>query len=229
MMNAAELTGLDRSHIVELAQPKCALHHECVSAFLAMREAAQLAGIDLQCRSSFRSFETQLSIWNAKWRGERTLLSRDGHVLQHDQLTQAELLDSILIWSAIPGGSRHHWGSDVDLIDAQAVPDGYQVQLVPEEYGAQGIFARMSAWLNRHASEFGFFRPYRTDRGGVSPEPWHFSYAPVSIAALQALTPELLRHTLQASSLEGKSMVLKRLDDIYQRYLVAVDAPSTIA
>jgi len=83
----------------------------------------------------------------------------------------------------------------------------------------------MDHWLNQHAAEFGFFRPYRTDRGGVSPEPWHFSYAPVSIAALQALTPELLRQTLQDSAIEGKSLVLNRLDEIYQQYLVAVDTP----
>jgi hypothetical protein len=129
------------------------------------------------------------------------------------------------MWSAIPGGSRHHWGSDVDLIDALAVPEGYQVQLVPEEYGSQGIFARMEEWLNHHAAEFGFFRPYRTDRGGVSPEPWHFSYAPVSIAALKALTPELLRQTLLTSAIEGKPLILERLDEIYQRYLLAVDTP----
>ena len=225
MLNAAELTGVARSHIVELAQPKCALHRECVSAFLAMREAALRDGIDVQCRSSFRSFDTQLSIWNAKWRGERTLLARDGRVLQHDQLSPDELLNAILIWSALPGGSRHHWGSDVDLIDAHAIPEGYQVQLVPEEYGSQGIFARMDHWLSQHASDFGFFRPYRTDRGGVSPEPWHFSYAPVSIAALEALTPELLRQTLQDSAIEGKSLVLNRLDEIHQQYLVAVDTP----
>jgi LAS superfamily LD-carboxypeptidase LdcB len=225
MMNAAEITGLARSHIVEIAQPKCALHTECVSAFLSMREAAQRAGIDLQCRSSFRSFETQLSIWNAKWHGERTLYSREGSALQYDQLTPDQLLDAILIWSAIPGGSRHHWGSDVDLIDALAVPEGYQVQLVPEEYGSQGIFAHMDEWLNQHAAEFGFFRPYRTDRGGVSPEPWHFSYAPVSIPALQALTPELLRQTLLTSAIEGKPLILERLDEIYRRYLLAVDTP----
>ena len=30
---------------------------------------------------------------------------------------------------------------------------------------------------------FGFFRPYTTDRGGVAPEPWHLSYAPVAARA----------------------------------------------
>ena len=224
-MNEFELTGRARSHIIELQDSKCALHFQTVCSFLAMHDAARQDGIHIQARSAFRGFATQLAIWNAKWRGERPLLSRDGKVLNHAALTPDQRLQAILIWSAIPGGSRHHWGSDIDLIDARAVPEGYQVQLIPEEYAPNGIFSKMHLWLEQHASRFGFFRPYLTDRGGVSPEPWHYSYAPISLPALESLTISMLQHTLETSDIEGKQLLLEHLPSIYQRYLLAIDTP----
>ena len=224
-MNELELTGRATSHVVALEHPKCALHFEVVTSFLAMRDAAAREGIDLQSRSAFRDFDTQLLIWNRKWRGERTLYGRDGAELDHASLAPAELLDAILTWSAIPGGSRHHWGSEIDLIDAAAIPDGYQVQLSVAEYAPNGVFGRLSTWLARHAKRYGFFRPYRADRGGVSPEPWHFSYAPVSMRALELLSLSTLRRVLERSEIEGKQQVLARLPEIYTRFLLAIDLP----
>jgi LAS superfamily LD-carboxypeptidase LdcB len=225
-MNDSEITGCSHTHIVVLEHPRCALHYAVVTSFLAMRDAAAQTGIDLQCRSSFRDFKTQLGIWNSKWRGERPLYSRDGRILNHAALSPDEVLDAILTWSAIPGGSRHHWGSDVDLIDAAAIPTGYAVQLTPPEYAAGGVFAKLSAWLDRHAAQFGFFRPYQTDRGGVSREPWHLSYAPVSLPALESLSLSTLRQVLEHSELEGKQQVLARLPEIYTQFLLNIDPPT---
>jgi LAS superfamily LD-carboxypeptidase LdcB len=225
MMNDFELTGQVSSHIVNLEQPQCAVHYAVATSWLAMRDAAAVAGIDLVVRSGFRDFETQLGIWNRKWRGERTLLARDGSVLDHAALQPEQRVDAILAWSAIPGGSRHHWGSDIDVTDASAIPAGYQVQLVPEEYAPDGIFGRLSTWLDQNAARFGFFRPYRTDRGGVRPEPWHLSYAAVAQPALEAVTLSLLRRVIEASALEGKEQVLSRLPEIYTRFLLAIDPP----
>jgi LAS superfamily LD-carboxypeptidase LdcB len=224
-MNELELTGRARTHVIELIEPACVLHYETVAAFLAMRDAAASEGIDVQARSSFRDFATQMSIWNRKWRGERRILDRQGRALERAQLTDAECVDAILCWSAIPGGSRHHWGSDIDVIDAVAIPHGYEVQLVPEEYAPDGIFGRLAQWLEMNMRRFGFFRPYRTDRGGVSPEPWHLSYAPVAVPALEALSLSMLRQVLESSPLEGKPFVLARLPEIYTRFLLAIDTP----
>ena len=116
-MNEFELTGRASTHIVELAQPRCALHYEAAASFLAMRDSAQRDGIELVARSSFRDFDTQLTIWNAKWSGERPMYDRLGRPLERRQLADSQAVDAILCWSAIPGGSRHHWGSDVDVID----------------------------------------------------------------------------------------------------------------
>jgi LAS superfamily LD-carboxypeptidase LdcB len=224
-MNELELTGRARTHIIDLAEPPCSLHIEAVTSFLAMRDAASRAGVALTPRSTFRDFDAQLRIWNEKWAGERPLHRRDGAPLDRRQLDDAQTIEAILSWSAIPGGSRHHWGSDVDVFDAAALPAGYKLQLIPAEYAPDGPFARLTAWLDANMHRYGFFRPYRNDRGGVSPEPWHLSYAPVAAPALESLSLSMLRQVLEASSIAGKPHVLARLPEIYTRFLLAIDSP----
>ena len=80
-------------------------------------------------------------------------------------------------------------------------------------------------WLAANLGDYGFFRPYRTDRGGVSPEPWHLSYAPLSVPTLQALTLDVLAEAVEGSDIEGREHVLAQLPDIYDRYVVSIDSP----
>jgi LAS superfamily LD-carboxypeptidase LdcB len=225
-MNELELTGRARTHVVELAEPRCVLHYEAAASFLAMKDAAAVDGIDLVPRSSFRDFDTQLRIWNEKWCGQRPLYDRQGHALERTSLPDAEVVDVILCWSAVPGGSRHHWGTDVDVIDGARLAPGQSVELKPEHYSPGNLFEALSAWLDAHMHRFGFFRPYRVDRGGVSPEPWHLSYGPVSLPALESLSLSMLRHVLDGSGILGKPYVLARLPEIYTRFLLAIDGPN---
>ncbi len=225
-MNAQELTGRVRTHIIDLDAPKCALHYAAVTSFLGLRDAAAGAGLQLEAVSSFRDFDRQLTLWNRKWRGERPLYDRDGGLLDASSLTDAERVDAILSWSAVPGGSRHHWGSDIDVIDAGAMPQGYQVQLVPEEYAPAGVFGRLTPWLDENMGRFGFFRPYGSDRGGAGIEPWHLSYAPVAREAVEALSLSVLRDAIAQGDILGKDAVLERLPEIYTRFILAVDPPS---
>jgi len=225
-MNELELTGRARTHIVELIHPRCQLHYEVAASFLSMRDAAARDGIDLAACSSFRDFDTQLTIWNKKWAGERPLYDRASRPMERAGLSDGDAVDAILCWSALPGGSRHHWGSDVDVIDAAAVPAGYRVQLLPHEYAPDGIFARLTNWLDANMRRFGFFRPYHDERGGVSPEPWHLSYAPVSLPALESLSLSMLREVIEGSDIGGKPHVLARLPEIYTRFLLNIDRPA---
>ena len=224
-MNAFELTGRARSHVIDLDEPRCSLHFEVVASFLSMCDAARSEGIGLQAVSSHRDYERQLVLWNRKWRGERPLHARDGGLLDHKALSEPELVDAILAWSAIPGGSRHHWGTDVDVIDAAAMPPGYQVQLVPTEYAPDGVFGRLTAWLDLHMGRFGFFRPYGSDRGGAAVEPWHLSYAPIATEAMESLSLSVLRAAIVQGDMLGKEAVLERLPEIYTRFILAVDPP----
>ncbi len=228
-MNEFELTGRARSHIVEIDVPRCALHYEAVASFLAMRDAAARAGIDLAAASSFRDFERQVQIWNRKWRGERPLLDRGGSPIDAAALDDSRRIDAILCWSAVPGGSRHHWGSDIDVIDAAAVPAGYQVQLVPAEYSSDGVFARLAPWLDANMGRYGFHRPYATEGCGAGVEPWHLSYGPVAARAIEELTLPVLKRAIAGSEMLGKAQVLERLPEVYTRFILAVDSPRPAA
>jgi LAS superfamily LD-carboxypeptidase LdcB len=219
-----QLTGRARTHLRELKDPSCALHLEVVASFLAMRAAAAADGIELVAFSSFRDFDRQLGIWNGKFRGERPMQDRSGAMLDALALSPAERVEAILWWSALPGASRHHWGTDFDVVDARAMPAGYKLRVVPEEYLANGPFHGLTGWLDAHMHAFGFFRPYGTHRGGVAPEPWHLSHARVARRAQAAMSLDGLRDVLTASDIEGKSEVLASLARSYSNYVINVDA-----
>jgi LAS superfamily LD-carboxypeptidase LdcB len=221
----AELTGRARTHIAEVADPACALHGQVVTPFLNLRRAAAGEGFDLIAASSYRDFARQLSIWNAKFTGAATLYDAEGQALESAGMAPPERIEAILLWSALPGASRHHWGTDIDVIDRAAIAPGYRVQLTAAEFAPGGPFARIAEWLEANAARFGFFRPYRGARSGVRPEPWHFSFAPVAESARRALDARVLRETLEPSDLAGKEFVLARLEALHERYVARIDWP----
>ncbi len=224
-MNELELTGRSRSHVREIADPPCMLHVHVVSPFQAMRRAAAGEGFDLQPASGYRDFERQLAIWNGKFAGTRRLDDAAGAALDVGALTAAERVQAILDWSALPGASRHHWGTEVDLIDRRAVPAGHRIELSSAEFAPAGPFAPVSAWLEANAARFGFFRPYRGIRSGVRPEPWHWSFAPVSIGATRDLSAALLRRAVETAPLAAREVVLDRLAELHARYVASIDWP----
>jgi len=225
MLTAAELTGRADSHIITLDDPPCRLHRDVVQPFLAMRDAAAQDGIDLMPVSSYRDFAAQARIWNRKYRGLHPLYDADGQPRDHASLDKDALLEAILCWSAVPGGSRHHWGTDIDVVDRAVLPEGYRIDLLPAEFEDGALFGKLRRWLDANMSQFGFFRPYDRYRGGLYAEPWHLSYAPVSVPALEALTVDVLRDALAAEEVDGKTRVMERLPEIHARYIAAVGAP----
>jgi hypothetical protein len=110
------------------------------------------------------------------------------------------------------------------VIDAAAMPEGYRLRLVPEEYARNGVFARLTPWLDENMGRFGFYRPYASARGGAGVEPWHLSYWPVANEALEALTLPVLRRAVAGSGVLGREQVLERLPEIYTRFMLAVDS-----
>lgn len=224
-MNGLQLTGRDRGHIVTFAEPRCQLHAKAAEPFLAMHAAARHAGFDLLPVSSFRDFERQRAIWNAKFRGKRPVLDRKGKPVDMPTLDEGARVQAILCWSALPGASRHHWGSDVDVADGNVIARGYTLRLEADEYRRGGPFAALSAWLAANMRRYGFYRPYASARRGVQPEPWHLSYAPIARGALAAMTTELLASTIRGNGVDGEAEILARLPEIRKRYVQDVDAP----
>jgi LAS superfamily LD-carboxypeptidase LdcB len=225
MLNELELTGRARTHVVQRDDLKAAVHPRALDAFLAMKADAAAEGIDVAITSGFRDFEAQERIWNLKWSGQRILYDAQGNARNHDALGPRELLDAILVWSALPGASRHHWGSEIDVVDRAAMPEGYRVQLLPSEAAPGGVFHALHVWLDAHMQRYGFFRPYRTFRGGVHPEAWHLSFAEVSLPALRALTPEIVAAAVSSSAILGKETVLAQIDELHARYVANIDPP----
>ena len=229
VLSAEQLTGRVRTHVLDLAEFGCTLHPEAATAFLGLRAAAMQSDIDLVPVSTFRTFQHQLTIWNDKFNGRRPLLDADGRALDSAALSEAERVRAILLWSALPGASRHHWGTELDVIDRAGLPQGARAQLIPLEYSPGGVFEKLGAWLPGHCEDYGFFLPYDRDRGGVRPEPWHLSFAPVSSRALPALTVEVLAAALEDAGLSGAGVVRRELHAIHTRYVCAVAPPSSVA
>lgn len=128
MITEEMLTGRSAAHLAPLSGNH-RLQPAAVAAFLAMQQAARSAGFDLQPASTFRDFDRQLAIWNGKFCGERPVLDKDSKPIDVATLSVAERCEAILRWSALPGASRHHWGSDLDVYDPSLLPEGQKLQL----------------------------------------------------------------------------------------------------
>ena len=140
------LTGRDDSHLS--FRDGIGLTPACWAAFDALRADALAAGFELAIASGFRDFERQLAIFNAKASGSRPVHGEDGAELNVANLEDSARLAAILRFSALPGASRHHWGTDLDVFDAASLPPDYRVQLSPEEVAEDGIFGPLHAWLD---------------------------------------------------------------------------------
>jgi len=225
MLSELEITGRARTHVVQYYTPRFAAHKIVAEAFMDMRAEARQHGFIIQPVSSFRDFRTQLRIWNQKFSGKKPLYTHDGKVLEVEALSEEEIIWHILDWSALPGASRHHWGMDIDIIDSAAVSDKYKVKLLPEEIQEGGVFHPMHCWLNENIHRFNFFQPYKTYRGGMFPEPWQISFAPLSLKAIHYLTPELLSSIIRESAITGKQRILKLIPEIFEKHILNIDQP----
>jgi LAS superfamily LD-carboxypeptidase LdcB len=225
-LNEWEVTGRARTHVRQWWQPRFAAMPEAADAFLAMREAARVDGIDLLPCASYRPFEAQLRNWNRKSTGDVPLHDIAGHARDYAALTPIELIYAIMGWTALPGASRRHWGSDIDVFDRTAVPPGYRLKLLPEEVAQGGVFERLHDWLDTNIAGFGFFRPYRTNRGGMYPAPWHLSHFASAQRALAAIDIDLLTRVIRQADMSQRDLVLELLPEIFGRFVLNVDPPS---
>lgn len=225
VISVANAVGQDESHLCDADDADAlgaAVHRSVFEPFLALHTAASDEGFKVWILSGFRGFERQLSIWNRKASGELAVLDSDARPIDIMRLSERDLAFAILRWSALPGASRHHWGTDIDVFDKWAQPDGYEIQLVPSEYEDDGMFAPFSSWLDKRIASrtsFGFFRPYDRDRGGIAPERWHLSYAPVANEFAATLSVDALRATIAAADMRLKETVLANLDEIMTRFV----------
>jgi LAS superfamily LD-carboxypeptidase LdcB len=214
------LTGRGQDHIRYIPELQVYLHYEVVAPLLELKAQAAKEGFTLAVASAFRSHHRQIALWNGKARGKRPLLDMNCRHLRIEVLTPEELLYSILRWTALPGASRHHWGTDFDVYDAAACPPGYQVQLTPAE--AQNLFGAFHSWLNdrMQSPDFPFYRPYDTYRGGVAAEPWHLSYAPLSRPFKEAYTYQTFLKVMEETAFDLEDLVMNNAQEIYEKFVI---------
>ena len=171
MLNEFEVTGRARTHVTQVDAPRFAAQPTVVRAFMAMRAEAEKDGIDLMPFSTFRDYETQLRIWNQKFTGKKPLYDINGNVRDFAALSEREIIDCILNWSALPGGSRHQWGTEIDVVDVKAMPSGYAPQLLPEEISEGGLFRPLHQWLDANMHRFEFSAPTTISRAACTRNP----------------------------------------------------------
>lgn len=144
-------------------------------AFLEMRNEALKDGINLSIASSFRNFERQKIIFEEKIAGIRPVLDRNEHPVDIGTMSKEELIRTIMFFSAVPGMSRHHWGTDLDVYDPDALACDEELDLTNRCY-TFGSQKNVGAWLSANMQKFGFFRPYARDNQYYSYELWHISH-----------------------------------------------------
>lgn len=162
-------------------------------AFLNMKKAAYSDGIDLKIVSSFRSFQRQEAIF------ERKFLA----YTEDDGMEPLAAIDKIIEYSTIPGTSRHHWGTDADIIDGYRKTDGDV--LVPEKFGSGGPFEDFKKWMDENSEIYDFHLVYTDNpkRRGFKYEPWHYSYAPLSKPMLETFRKKNIVQLLQKEEFIG--------------------------
>jgi LAS superfamily LD-carboxypeptidase LdcB len=151
------------------------LREEANNAFLQMKEAALKHDINIQIISSYRSFKHQKRIWTRKFKR-----------YQSQGFSELESINKIIEYSTIPGTSRHHWATDIDIIDGNSHYSGNVFSL--DKFEINGTFNKLKIWMNQNANRFGFYLVYTNNpnRKGFKYEPWHYSYMPLSKTYLKA-------------------------------------------
>ncbi|HCG5286052.1 TPA: M15 family metallopeptidase [Vibrio parahaemolyticus] len=229
-MTPAQLTGTTDSHLQStmVGQKAFLMHPDVANDLLNMIEAAKKAGFKMEIASGFRDFSRQRAIWNGKFEGELPILDSNSQPLNKAALSNEEKLKAILRWSALPGGSRHHWGCDFDVYARNLLPPGTKLQLEPWEY-LEGHQLAFYCWLKDHIDEFGFFFPYLQDLGGVAIEPWHISHKVIGQQCAAQLNAEMLKDELfrqnQQHNIAGLESILNNLDSILSTYIRNITPP----
>ncbi len=165
-------------------------------AFQEMSAAAEKQGIKIMIVSSYRSFERQKQIWNKHFSNYK----KQG-------VSDEQAILKIIQYSTIPGTSRHHWGTEIDIIDAKPKMEGDV--LLTHKFHDQGPYNELRLWMESNANQYGFYLPYTPDekRSGFKYEPWHYSFAPLSRKMLKQYLTLDLPEMIATAGLGGSNLL----------------------
>ncbi len=162
------------------------MHRQAYEAFINMWNHAQKDGIQLTIKSATRNFIYQKGIWERKWTGQRAV---DGQAMNETMPDHKQRALKILEYSSMPGTSRHHWGTDIDL------------NAFENSYFESGKGKKEYEWLQKNAAQYGFCQPYTAKDEqrphGYNEEKWHWSYLPVANQYLQTAEQDMNDHMIK--------------------------------
>lgn len=180
------------------------IRKEAFDAFTKMKNAALRDKISIQVVSSYRNFAHQNRIWERKYKN----FTQQG-------LTPEQAIQKIIEYSTIPGTSRHHWGTDMDIIDANVAQP--KDVLSPGHFEGQGCYVNLKQWMDSYSKDYEFHLVYtnKPGRKGFKYEPWHYSYKPLSCNYLKAYRKLNLKEILNRESLMGQEHLTNSFLDTY--------------
>lgn len=132
-------------------------------AYIKMHNAALSDGIKLKITSGHRTFIEQVYEWELRWNNPKTdrVFANDTEKARH-----------VLEYRSMPGTSRHHWGTDIDL-------NSFKLEYFKTKEGI-----KMYDWMKENANKYGFYQSYTArDENrptGYNEEKWHWSYYPIA-------------------------------------------------
>ena len=183
------------------------LRKEAYESFLEMKNAASREKLDIKIVSSYRDFYRQKGIWERKYKQ-----------YTNDGLAPQQAISKIIEYSTIPGTSRHHWATDIDIIDGAAGYSGNDV-LDAKKFHGDGPFRPLKEWLDENVNTYGFYLVYTDNPGrkGFKYEPWHYSYAPVSVPMLDAYKKLKVKEIITAEKIAGAAHFTDDFIEMYRK------------
>lgn len=200
------LTGMTKVHLMKIDEHLFMIR-EVWEAFYRMKNEAEKDGVRMKIVSAFRSFRRQRTIWNSKVRR----YTRSRSIKDAVYLT--------LKFTAFPGTSRHHWGTEIDIAGEREHPD----PLNNEHFKKGGIYHDVYTWLLENAERFGFYQVYISDIPFPSLEMWHWSYAPLSREMLKRFIKEVKPSMFRGKGILGEKVILTEWASYVENYLLSIN------
>ena len=159
------------------------LQKEAYTALSKMIKDASRKGVKLKVVSSYRNFSHQNKIWKRKY---NKFISQG--------FSPKKAVNKIKEYTAIPGTSRHHWGTDVDINNGQNSLTNSNKKV-------------FITWMDENAHKYGFYRAYTNNkfRAGYSYESWHYSYRNLSKPMLSQYNQLDLEKILENEKIAGNN------------------------
>ena len=184
---------------IELYGKDYKLQKEAYLALEKMIKEAKRQGVKISVVSSYRGFNHQNRIWKRKFNAFRS----KGYSVK-------EAIQKVMEYTAIPGTSRHHWGTDVDISNGEpTLSNSNKTNSNKKKY---------LNWLNNNAHKFGFYLVYTDNklREGYNYESWHYSYRKLAKPMLEQYIEKNCLQKLKDQDIAGSKYFT---DDFIAKYV----------